>query len=168
MSALRRARPSRDRHVGHVRRQQLVLVSLPVAAQGRRPHGPRARRSLVPGPAVHGRSRARRDAPAVLALLHQSVAGHRPRQGRRAVPEAVQPGPDPGRRRRANEQVARQRPGSRRPGRALRRGHHPAVPDVHGPVGPGWPVELDRDRWGLPVPEPCLDAGIGSDGPGAR
>ena len=39
-----------------------------------------------------------------------------------------------------------QRPGSGRTRRALRRGHGPAVPDVHGPVGPGRPVEPDRDR----------------------
>ena len=40
---------------------------------------------------------------------------------------------------------------------ALRRRHGPAVPDVHGPVGPGRPVEPDRDRRRPPVPEPRLD-----------
>ncbi len=34
----------------------------------------------------------------------------------------------------------------------------PAVPDVHGAVGPGWAVEPDRDRWGPSLPEPGLDA----------
>ncbi len=33
----------------------------------------------------------------------------------------------------------------------------PAVPHVHGPVGPGRPVELDRDRRDQPLPEPGLD-----------
>ena len=77
----------------------------------------------------------------------------------RAVQAAVQPGPDPGRRRRADVQVARQRPGPRRPRRPLRRGHGPAVPDVHGPVGPGRAVEPDRDRRRPSLPEPRLDAG---------
>ena len=40
---------------------------------------------------------------------------------------------------------------------ALRRGHGPAVPDVHGPVGPGRPVEPDRDRRRPSLPEPRLD-----------
>ena len=35
----------------------------------------------------------------------------------------------------------------------------PAVPDVHGPVGPGRAVEPDRDRRRPPLPEPGLDAG---------
>ena len=59
-------------------------------------------------------------------------------------------------------QVARQRPGSRRPRAALRRGHGPPVPDVHGPVGPGRSVEPDRDRRRPSVPEPGLDAGARS------
>ena len=42
---------------------------------------------------------------------------------------------------------------------ALRRGHRPAVPDVHGPVGPGRAVEPDRDRRRPSLPEPRLDAG---------
>ena len=45
-----------------------------------------------------------------------------------------------------------------RPGRALRRGHDPPVPDVHGALGPGRPVEPDRHRRRAPVPEPGLDA----------
>ena len=76
----------------------------------------------------------------------------------RAVPAAVQPGPDPGRRRRADDEVARQRPGPGRAGPALRRRHGPPVPDVHGPVGPGRTVEPDRDRRRPSVPEPGLDA----------
>ncbi len=67
-------------------------------------------------------------------------------QRERAVPAAVQPGPDPGRRRRADEQEPGQRPGPGRAGRPLRRGHGPAVPDVHGPLGPGRPVEPDRHQ----------------------
>ena len=64
-------------------------------------------------------------------------------------------------------QVARQRPGPRRAGRALRRGHGPPVPDVHGPVGPGRPVEPDRDRRRPSLPQPGLDAGPGSARPRA-
>ena len=58
-------------------------------------------------------------------------------------------------------EVARQRPGSRRAGAALRRRHRPALPDVHGPLGPGRTVEPHRDRGRGPVPEPCLDADAG-------
>ena len=101
---------------------------------------------------------------AVMHLLYsrfftKAMADMRPRPRPRAVPEAVQPGPDPGRRRRADVEVARQRPGPRRAGRALRRRHRPAVPDVHGSVGPGRAVEPDRDRRRPPLPEPRLDAG---------
>ena len=45
----------------------------------------------------------------------------------------------------------------------LRRRHRPAVPDVHGSLGPGWAVEPDRDRWGPSLPEPRLDAGARSE-----
>ena len=67
----------------------------------------------TPGRPVHRRRRARRHAPALLALLHQGDGRLRPRRPPRAVPAALQPGPGPGRRRRADEQVARQRRGSR-------------------------------------------------------
>ncbi len=65
---------------------------------------------------------------------------------RRADLEAAQPGPDPRRRSQPHEQVARQRPGARRPRRALRLGHDPRLPDVHRSVGPGWAVEPVGDR----------------------
>ncbi len=99
---------------------------------------------------------------AVMHLLYSPVldegdARHRPRRPGRAVPAAVQPGPDPGCRRRADVEVARQRRRSRRSRRPIRRGHDPAVPDVHGPVGPGRAVEPDRDRRRPPLPEPPLD-----------
>ncbi len=77
----------------------------------------------------------------------------------RAVPAAVQPGPDPRRRRRADEQVTGQRPGSGRSRRTLWRRYDPAVPDVHGAVGPGRPVELDRDRRRPSLPQSDLDPG---------
>ena len=123
-----------------------------------RPGRPRDGRSLDAGRPVHRRRRARRHAPAVQPVLHQGDGRHRPDPRPRAVPAAVQPGPDPGRRRRADVEVARQRPGPRRAGRPLRRGHRPPVPDVHGPVGPGRAVEPDRDRRRPSLPEPGLDA----------
>ena len=39
----------------------------------------------------------------------------------------------------------------------LRRGHGPPVPDVHGPLGPGRPLEPDRHRRREQVPQPRLD-----------
>ena len=120
---------------------------------------PRAGRPLDAGRPVHRRRRARGHAPALQPLLHQGDGRLRPRRRARAVPAALQPGPGPGRRRRADEQEPRQRRGPRRARRALRRRHRPALPDVHGPVGPGRAVEPDRDRRRRPLPRPRLDAG---------
>ena len=144
LPAVRRGRAARDGHDGHVHRLVLVLVPLPLAAQRRGPGGRGPRQGLDPRRPVHGRRRARGDAPALQPVLHQGDA--RPGAGARAraVLPAVQPGPDPGRRRRADEQEPRQRRGPRRAGRALRRRRRPAVPDVHGPLGPGRPVERRR------------------------
>ena len=153
----RRAGEARDRHDGHVHRLVLVLVSLPVAAQAGRPDRRRPGRDVDAGRAVHRRRRARRDAPAVRPRVHEDDARHRAGPAERAVEAGLQPGPDPGRRRRAHVEVARQRPGPRRAGRAVRRRHGPPVPDVHGPVGPGRAVEPDRDRRRPPLPEPRLD-----------
>ena len=102
LPALRRAGPARDRHDGHVHRLVLVLVSLPVAGQGRRPGRPRDDRSLDAGRPVHRRRRARGHAPAVQPLLHQGDGRLRPGRRARAVQAPVQPGPDPGRGRRAD------------------------------------------------------------------
>ena len=63
-------------------------------------------RPLDAGRPVHRRRRARRHAPALQPLLHEGDGRLRPRRPPRAVPAALQPGPDPGRRRRADEQVA--------------------------------------------------------------
>ena len=113
-----------------------------LSPRGRGPrHRPGARRALVPGGPVHGRRRARRHAPALQPLLRQGAG--RPRRGgrARALPAPLQPGPDPGRRRRAHEQEPRQRPGPRRAGGALRRRHGAPLPHVHGTLGPGRPLE---------------------------
>ena len=39
----------------------------------------------------------------------------------------------------------------------LRRGHGSPVPDVHGPVGPGRPLESEGHRGRPPLPAPGLD-----------
>ena len=62
----------------------------------------------TPVDAVHGRRRARRHAPAVRPRVHEDDARHRARRPGRAVHAAVQPGPDPRPRRRADVEVARQ------------------------------------------------------------
>ena len=158
LPALRRPGPARDRHHGHLHGFVVVLVPLPVTGRAGRPGGSRDDRQLDAGRPVHRRRRARRHAPAVRPLLHQGDGRQRAGPRPRAVQAAVQPGPDPGRGRRADVEVAGQRPGSRRAGRALRRRHGPAVPDVHGAVGPGRAVEPDRDRRRPPLPQPGLDA----------
>ena len=45
----------------------------------------------------------------------------------------------------------------------VRRGHRPPVPDVHGPVGPGRPVEPDGHRRRASLPAPRLDGCDRSD-----
>ena len=107
------------------------------------------------GRPVHRRRRARGHAPAVRPRVDEDDARRRPGRAGRAVQAAVQPGPDPRPRRRADVEVARQHRRPRRPRRPLRRRHRPAVPDVHGPVGPGRAVEPDRDRWRPSLPEPA-------------
>ncbi len=164
---LRRPREARDRHDGHVHRLVLVLVSLPVTGEGRRADRSRPRRRVDPGRPVHRRRRARGHAPAVRPRVDEDDARRRPGRAGRAVQAAVQPGPDPRPRRRADVEVARQHRRSRRPGRPLRRGHGQAVPDVHGPVGPGRAVEPDRDRRRAPLPQPGLDPGHRSERPRA-
>ena len=73
-------------------------------AEAGRPDRPRPGRGLDAGRAVHRRRRARGDAPAVRPRVHQDAA--RPRHGpaERALEARLQPGPDPGRRRRADVQ----------------------------------------------------------------
>ncbi len=75
-------------------------------AQGGRADRPRHGRDVDAGRPVHRRRRARRHAPALRPRVHEDDARRRARRAARAVPAALQPGPDPGRRRRADEQVA--------------------------------------------------------------
>ena len=107
VSQVRRHRPPRVRHHGHLRRFQLVFLPL------HQPHRHRALRSrnrqlLVPHGSVHRRRRARHSAPDVLALLDQVHARHRPGQQRRARATALHPGHGH-QERRQDVQVARQR-----------------------------------------------------------
>ena len=135
--------------------------------EGRRADRSRPRRRVDPGRPVHRRCRARGHAPAVRPRVDEDDARRRAGRAGRAVQAAVQPGPDPGPRRRADVEVARQHRRPRRPGRPLRRRHGQAVPDVHGPVGPGRAMEPDRDRWRAPLPQSGLDPGHRSQRPRA-
>ena len=110
LPGMRRARAARDGHHGHLRRLGLVFPALLLAARRTTWHGDAEDVAALDadGP-VHRRRGARRHAPAVLPLLGQGAARHRAARFRRADPRAAQPGPDPGRRPPAHEQVARQR-----------------------------------------------------------
>ncbi len=90
---------------------------------------------------LHGRHRARDDAPAVHALLDEGHARHGAGALRRADDAAVQPGHHPGARRPAHEQEPRQRGRPGRPGAGLWRRRGALLPDVHRPLGPGRSVE---------------------------
>ena len=81
------------------------------------------------------------------------------RQHQRAVPQADQPGNDPGRRRPEDEQVPRQR-GQSRPGRrGVRCRLHAALRDVHGPAGSDQAVEHAGHAGCVPVPPEDLAPG---------
>ncbi len=81
---LRRPRPARDRHDGHLRRLLLVLPPLPRPAQRRGAVRPRGRRLLDAGRPVHRRRRARDPPPDVRALLRQGAGRRRPARRRRS------------------------------------------------------------------------------------
>ena len=126
---------------------------------GRRAGRPRDGRSLDAGRPVHGRRRARGHAPAVQPLLHQgdgataawSASGE---PFKRLFNQGQILGAD-------GERMCKSRGNVQDPDELvapLRRRHRPAVPDVHGPVGPGRAVEPDRDRRRPSLPEPGLDA----------
>ncbi len=75
--------------------------------------------------------------PAVRALFLEGDPGHGTGARGRAVPEAIQPGPDTGPGRPAHVKVPRQCGRAGRAGSALRSRRFPALPDVHRPLGPG-------------------------------
>ena len=100
-----RALPPRDQHHAQLGRFLLVRAALPGPAQHRAAGRP-GDRAVLDGPArgpaarrrrpVRRRRRARRAAPAVRALLVQGAVRPGARLLGRAVPQAVQPGHDPG------------------------------------------------------------------------
>src|SRR3954463_1439744 len=158
---LRRSRPARDRHDGHVRRLVLVLPALLRPGQRRGGVGSRDRRLLDAGGPVHRRWRARDPAPDVRALLPEGARRPRPPQRRGAVRQALHAGDDH-QRGREDVQVARQRevPGHVR--RALRRRHDPGVHPVHRAARPGRGLVGRRRRGRAPLPEPLV-ASLGRD-----
>ncbi len=97
--------PPRDQHHAQLGRFLLVRAALPGPAQLREAGGP-GRRAVLDGPPrghadrwrrpVRRRRRARRAAPAVRALLVQGPVRPGPRLLGRTLPQAVQPGHDPG------------------------------------------------------------------------
>ena len=142
-------------------------TSSPHKADGPVDTGPRG--TLEPGRPVHGRRRARRHAPAVLAVLHEGdVATSGIVQEREPFRRLFNQGQILGA---DGERMSKSRGNVQDPDElvaALRRGHGPTVPDVHGPLGPGRPVEPDRDRRRRPLPQPRLDAGAGPDTASSR
>ena len=90
---------ARHRHIGHVRRFELVLLPVLLARLRGRTVPARGRRPVDAGRPVHRRGRARDPAPALLAVRHQGAL--RPGDGRihRAIPAPDEPGPGDLRRR---------------------------------------------------------------------
>ena len=127
---LRTAGAARDGHDGHVHVLLVVLHALRGPAQHVGAGLARGRRGLAAGRSVHGRRRARDDAPAVRAVLLQGGARRRDRARRRAVHALLRAGPDPRAGRAPHVEVAPQRGAARRPGGALGRGHVPRLRDV--------------------------------------
>ena len=145
--AVRRAGEARDGHAGHVHRLVLVLVPLPVAGQGRRARStPRWSRTWSPvdqytGGAEHAvmhllYSRFFTKAMRDLGLVDESEPF------RRLFNQGQILGAD-------GERMSKSRGNVQDPDELvgpLRRRRRAAVPDVHGPVGPGRPVEPDGHR----------------------
>ena len=122
---VRRAGQARLRHDGHLRRLELVLPALLLAA--RRHPGLRRRQGarVDAGRAVRRRRRARGAAPDVQPLLHQGPARHGHGRLQRAVHRAAEPGrgDQPGQ---EDEQVAGQRRQPGGPAGGLRGRRRPA------------------------------------------
>ncbi len=165
LSEVRRTRPPRDGHDGHVRRLLVVLPPLPRLQERRGPMEPRGRGLLDARGPIHRRRRARDSAPDVRALLRQGARGHGPARRAGAVHQPVRAGNDHARRG-EDVEVARQhgQPGGVR--RALRRRHHPHLHLLHGPADQGRRLVRRGRRGRLPLPRPGLAAGAG--GRGAR
>ena len=151
-------RRARDRHDGHVHRLVVVLVPLPVARTSA--DGPVDRELTDRWTPVDQYTGGAEHAVMHLlyaAVLHQGDARLRPRRRARAVPRLFNQGQILGA---DGERMSKSRGNVQDPDELvapLRRRHGPAVPDVHGPVGPGRPVEPDRDRRRPSLPEPRLD-----------
>ena len=133
LGALLRALPPRDQHHAPVGRLVLVLPPLPRPEERRSSLGPGEGEVLDAGRPLRRRRRARRAAPALQPVLAQGAVRPRPRQHDRAVPEAGQPGDDPGRdgvhrltRTPRELGLGRRCRGAR--GRPCREGIEPAVP----------------------------------------
>lgn len=158
--------PPRDQHHAQLGRFLLVRAALPGPAQQREAGRP-GHRAVLDGPArgpaarrcrpVRRRRRARRAAPAVRALLVQGPVRPGARLVGRAVPQAVQPGHDPGVRLPGEPRL----PGGGRRGRGARRqvllrgrarqaraGQDGQVPEERGHSG----RDLRRVRRGHPAP----------------
>ena len=91
LPGVRRARPTRDRHVRRLRRQRVVFRSV-LQSILQQAGGPRGGRSLAACRPVYRRDRARDPASALFPVLHPGDARHRPDIPDRAVRRAVHPG----------------------------------------------------------------------------
>ena len=142
---LRRRGEARDRHDGHVRRLLVVLPALRRRAERRCRLGPADRRLLAARQAVHRRGRARRAAPALRAVLHESAQRHGPPRLPRAVLAALHPG-DALPARRQDVEVEGERRLARRGGRALRRRRAAPLHPLHGAGRAGQGMERRGHR----------------------
>ena len=136
---------SRDRHDGHVRRQLLVLVALPLARRATTSPSTEPRGALVPGRPVHRRRRARRHAPALQPLLRQGArrpraSSHEREPFKRLFNQGQILGAD-------GERMSKSRGNVQDPDelvQPLRRRYGAPVPHVHGALGPGRALEPAR------------------------
>ena len=164
---VRRPGAARDRHDGHLRRFELVLLSLHRREERERAVRPGDREVLVSHRPVHRRRGARDSAPDLLALLDQGDARPGPDQERRAGAAAVHAGHGD-QRRRQDVEVEGQRGFARRHGGALRRRCHAHVRAVCRAARPRSRLAGRRRRRREPLPGPRLAAGDEVRAGGAR
>ena len=141
------------------RRGTSCAIRAPISTTA--PFDPDRTRRWLPVDELHRRQRARRAAPALLALHHHGAARRRHARLRGAVPPLPRARPDH-QGRRQDVEVEGERGQPRRLHRALGRRHVAHLPDVPGPVPGRRRFPRRRHQRPAPLPRPRLGPRVGA------